>query len=123
MKTKEAFEKIMESSLFRLNGPNIDVCRSISDLCESINSEEETDWSLCDCLDCSLDSLLVGFYWSLTEWHGGQWSEEYAALCSIGSIFSPGMSCGPEEDSSEETAYKILNEYFESKHSLKGGEG
>jgi len=107
----------MQSSLFRIDGPEIDLMDSIINLCECINNDPmETDWSIGECTDCTLDSLLIGFYWALTEWHGGQYSAEYSAMCAIGSIFSPGMSCGPEEDSCEQVAYEALCEYFESRN-------
>jgi len=107
------FERIIKSALFRLDGPQIDLCKALIELCDAINREEETDWSLGESDVCSLDLLLIGAYWSLTEWHGGQFSPEYAALCSIGSIFSPGMSCPPiSDDEPEFYPYQACNEYF-----------
>ncbi len=116
MTTNTQFLLIMQSSLFRIDGPEIDLMDSIINLCECINNDPmETDWSIGECTDCTLDSLLIGFYWALTEWHGGQYSDDYAAICAIGSIFSPGMSSGPEEDSGEQVAYEALCEYFDSR--------
>jgi hypothetical protein len=112
--TEKAFDSIMESELFRLNGPAIDLCGSIIDLCNAIQAEKETNWSLGEFGECSLDSFLVGAYWALTEWHGGQASDSYAALCAIGSIFSPGMSGPPTEEDSEWTAYEAVNDWFNS---------
>jgi len=105
----------MQSSLFRLNGPKIDIMDSIINLCECINNDPmETDFNIGECTDCTLGSLLIGFYWALSEWHGGQYSEEYAAMCAIGTIFSPGMTSGPEEDGDGKVAYDMLCEYFEN---------
>jgi hypothetical protein len=55
---------------------------------------------------CDLPELIIGAYWHYAEWHGGQASQGYAALCALGQIFSPGMSC-PEDDN---IAYCALNE-------------
>ena len=117
MKTKQLFNSILQSSLFRLNGPEIDLCAVIIALCDAIKAEDETNWSLGECGECTLDSFLIGAYWSLTEWHGGQWSDEYAALCAIGSIFSPGMTSPPESDEEPERwPYVAVNNYFARKN-------
>lgn len=107
------FERIIKSALFRLDAPQIDLCESLIELCDAIKREGETNWSLGESDACTLDALLIGAYWSLAEWHGGQWSPEYAALCAIGSIFSPGISCPPtSEDEPEFYPYQACNEYF-----------
>ena len=54
-----------------------------------------------------LDNLIVGAYWHYTDWHGGQWSRGYAALCALGRVFSPNMST-LEEDSAEFMTYQAL---------------
>lgn len=115
MQTETAFDRIMSSSVFRTNGPDIDLCSALIELCDAINAEDETDWYLGEYADCCLCDLLPGAYWALTEWHAGQYSPEYRALCAIGSIFQPGMSQPPtEEDGSGEfIAYKQAGKYFE----------
>lgn len=115
MKTDTAslFRTILESSLFRLNGQRIDLCDLILDLCHAIQSEEETDWCMGEGGECTLDSFLIGAYWSLTEWYGGQASDEYAALCAIGSIFSPGCTSAPtSDDEPEYWPYVAVNNHF-----------
>lgn len=62
----------------------------------------------------ALDSLLIGAYWHYTEWHSGQWSKGYRALCAIGGVYSPGMESGTEPGTSENEAYELL-------HKLAGG--
>jgi hypothetical protein len=115
MKTTETiFNQIIESNLFYTNGLTIDLCDLLNRLVKSIQNEEETNWYLGECDICTLDSLIVGAYWALTEWHAGQWSEEYATLCKLGEIFKPNMST-LEEDSSEKIAYDAICEYFEEK--------
>lgn len=113
MTTETAFNAILTSSLFRLNGPDIDLCEAIQNLCAAINTEDKINWSLGECDDCTLDSFLIGAYWSLCEWHGGQSSPEYAALCAIGSIFSPGMTTPPDSyDEPEYWPYVAVNNHF-----------
>ncbi len=115
--TEEKFHLIMRSSLFRLDGAEIDLCETLSELCEAINDEPETNWSMGEGLEATLDSLLVGAYWSLAEWHGGQWSPEYATLCQIGRIFNPDRTSAPEsdQDGPKWEAYDACNRYFEAK--------
>lgn len=62
----------------------------------------------------ALDSLLIGAYWHYEQWHGGQSSKGYRALCAIGRIYSPGMESGPEQGTGERIA-------FEQLHKLAGG--
>jgi hypothetical protein len=118
MTTKDAFNAIIDSELFRLRGPKINLPDALIDLARAINAEDETDWSLGECLECSLDSLIIGAYWSTQEWHGGQSSPEYAAFCALSSIFSPGMSGPPEssEDGPEWESYEACNRWFEERH-------
>jgi len=110
------FNAIMQSELFRRNGQKIDLCEALQTLCRAIKDEDETNWSLGEFGECTLDSLLIGAYWALSEWHAGQSSPEYAALCSIGGIFSPGMSSPPTSDEeSEYWPYVVVNNYFADK--------
>lgn len=78
-------------------------------LANTLNSTEtdETVWYLGE-FDVSLDALIVGGYWHLVEWHAGQWSDQYRAMCALGRIFKPGMTDGPEPDSSEMDVYRDL---------------
>lgn len=57
---------------------------------------------------CCLSDFIIGAYWHFTEWHEGQDSSSYAALCALGDIFSPGMSDGPEAETSEQCTYENL---------------
>ncbi len=72
------------------------------------DTETDTDvWYLGE-FCCPLDSILVGAYWHLTEWHGGQWSDTYRAMCAVGDVYSPGMESGPEPESCENDVYEQL---------------
>ena len=62
-----------------------------------------------------IDALIVGAYWHFTEWHGGQQSKSYAALCALGQVFSPGMSTIEDEEGGGLDVYTTLNELAEEK--------
>jgi hypothetical protein len=83
-------------------------------LVKLIELQDETDWSYGGESYASLDSLIVGAYWYFSENYAGQASEEYETLCTLGRIFSPGMTSGPEEESSELDVYNALVELFEN---------
>lgn len=57
--------------------------------------------------DGEIPELITGAFWHYTEWHGGQSSPEYAALCALGSVFNPGMTT-PEDD----------NEYYQALNTM-----
>lgn len=118
LETRNAWSRISSSSLFRTDGPDIDLCESIEALVSAIEDEpEESDWLyLGEFGDCTASDFIVGAYWALAEWHGGQWSPEYRALSILGRLFSPGMTDGPEEGTGEQIAYEQVDAYFKSKH-------
>jgi hypothetical protein len=110
-----AYHAIMRSEVFRLNGPHIDLPRALYLLGLAVHRPAELPefiFDMGDCLNCTLGDLIAGAYWSLTEWHAGQASRSYAALCALGQVFKPGMTDGPEPDSGEATAYEMVNEWF-----------
>ena len=78
----------------------------------------EDVWSIGEHNEADLMGLIVGAYWHYTEWHGGQWSQGYKALSSLGGIYWPNMEKGPEDGSSEHCAYELLNDmagsYYEN---------
>lgn len=80
----------------------------LADLLAESPTDENT-WYIGEFNLCPLGELIVGAYWHLTEWHGGQSSQTYAALCSLGQIFNPGMSSVEEENE----AYIALGEIAE----------
>jgi hypothetical protein len=112
--TEQAFNHIMSSNLFRLDGHKLEFCDSIITLCDCIKAEEDTNWSLGECGECTLDSLIVASYWALIECHGGQSSESYKALCVVGSIFKPGSTNRPTEEDSERHAFNMICNHFEA---------
>ena len=73
-----------------------------------LEEREESDvWWIGEDDEFSLAELIIGAYWHYTEWHGGQHSLEYRALSTLGQIFNPGMTTGPEEGG-ELYAYESL---------------
>ena len=118
----EAYEKIMASSVFRLNGEDIDLIDALQKLGDALQAEsEEIDWATGEFTEASLDNLVIGAYWSLTEWHAGQESASYAAMCSLGVVFKPGMTNPPKEEESEFTAYELCGKWFEKNAAIKKG--
>ena len=71
---------------------------------------DNDDWIYIGEFTCAMDSMLIAAYWHLSHWHSGQWSDEYRALCSIGRVFSPGMSSEPVRGDSEYYTYQCLDE-------------
>lgn len=101
----------IETSLFRTDG-KLDyagVLRALETLVATIQATEtdESVWYIGECGSCTLDALLVGAYWFMTDYHGGMNSPEYHCQCVIGEIFNPGMS-SLEDESSEKDVYDML---------------
>lgn len=110
---KTDHDKILKSSLYRLNGPEIDLSDVFTNLAHNVHEylgHNEDLWNIGECEECALDDLLTGAYWAFSECHGGQNSPEYAAMCAIGRVYSPGCSNGPEEESSAHDAYQMIVE-------------
>lgn len=111
---------IAGSSVFRTDGPAIDLPAALITLANAVHELPDTDdtesmWgTIGEHTECPLGDLIVGAYWALTKWHGGQSSDTYAAMCALGQVFKPGMSGGSEPDSGEESIYEMVCEYFES---------
>lgn len=80
--------------------------RELANAVHDYQGDSDDLWYIGEYGACSLADFLVGAYWHYTEWHAGQASQSYVALCAIGQVFSPGMS-GPED---ENPAYQALNE-------------
>lgn len=99
----------MNTNSLGANYEYIDQITELSNVIADYEGETETIWHLGEFGEYTLDALLVGAYWHFTEWHAGQWSSSYAALCAIGRVFNPGMTDGPEPDSSEYYVYTELD--------------
>lgn len=111
-----AYSAVMRSEVFRTDGPPIDLPRALTLLGEAVSSRTtpERIWSdLGEFTEAPLGDLIAGAYWALTEWHGGQFSSSYAALCSLGQVFSPGFADGPEPETSEFAAYELVSAWFD----------
>ena len=110
--TSRVFHRIMNSAVFRVDGPKIDVLSALTVLCECIQGDDEPAWDAGEGLECTLGDLIVGAYWALAECHAGQASPEYAALCLLGEIYTPYREAGPEENTGEQIAYDLFCEHF-----------
>ena len=86
----------------------IEALRILGDTLDRYHGDNE-DWIYIGEFTIPIDDLIVGSYWHLTEYHAGQYSDTYKALCSLGSVFSPGMESGPDPDTCEYMIYEDLN--------------
>jgi hypothetical protein len=124
-KIKALFYEI-DSALFTINGTLSypEVTEKLTDMANLIHESDDMSddgyelWSLGESSNCALDSLIVGAYWHYSDWHGGQWSDAYAALCALGNVFSPGMS-SPADDEFENPAQSALNDMAELHYNKK----
>ena len=90
--------------------------RHLAKACEAYEGDT-LDWCCVgECDHASVDNVLVGAYWALSHWHGGQDSETYATLCTIGDVLHPGMTDGPEPESAEADVYEALDSIFTQVH-------
>ena len=113
MRKIEKLHSTLYRSIFTTTG-NLSherVTEGFIQLCAAIVDADDTEekWAIGEG-SIDLASLVIGAYWHYTEWHAGQNSVSYAALCALGSIFTPGMSRGPEPDSAEEDTYNQMAE-------------
>jgi hypothetical protein len=109
---------LIRKSLFEINPPlkYNRIVKAFQTLAEMVgNSDCDNDelWYIGEGFEASLPDMIIGAYWFFTDYHSGQWSDEYSALSLLGNVFSPGMANGPEEDSGEESVYNALEEIFE----------
>ena len=108
---------ILERNVTQINPPlgYNRVIRALELLGIAVNEYpgETEDWLYIN--DCSYGSeaFIVGGYWHLTEWHSGQWSDSYRAMSALGTVFSPGMTDGPEPESCEQDIYEMLEQLAE----------
>ena len=108
---------VLERNVTQIN-PTLDysrVVRALELLGQAVHNysgDNDDMWYLNDC-SYGVEAFIVGGYWHLTEWHGGQWSDSYRAMCSLGTVFNPGMTSGPEPESCEEDIYNLLDQLAE----------
>ena len=116
MKNLEEKYKVISDSIFNTDAPldYSELHQEIIGLLDLINDvyddSTETLWCIGEFEACSLFDFIVGAYWHYTEWHGGQSSETYAALCALGSIYSPGMTTIESEEGAARECYELMNE-------------
>jgi hypothetical protein len=90
----------------------IDKIVELSNMCLHYQGDND-DWLYIGQDDCvSVSDLIPAAYWHLTEWHNGK--DLYDALCQLGKMFNPGMSAGPEDETSEKDAYEELGRMAEN---------
>ena len=80
----------------------------LANMVHSYEGEGEEMWYLGEHNTAPLVDLLVGGYWHFTDWHAGQDSLSYEALCAIGSVYSPNMSSLDDDNYAEKGTYDEL---------------
>lgn len=114
--TIKAYRRIVDSKVFRIDGPDIDLPAAFIELADAIDAaDDDGAWVYLGEGETNAADLIVAAYWALAHWHSGQWSDEYEALCSLGRIFEPGRTSEPNEDDSSWTAYQAIEEYFRAR--------
>ncbi|KAE8546182.1 hypothetical protein [Marinobacter nauticus] len=111
----ERLYNVAYRSIFTVNGRLsydrvTDCLIKLADMLVETETDEFTFQEIGEHSEADLGALIIGAFWHYTEYHKGQDSKGYAALSSLGRIFSPGMEQGPEPDSSEYDAYRMLAE-------------
>lgn len=122
---------LIYAELFTIEPPaGEDLIQNITALANAVHDYDgdSEDWLYVgEFTESPLLDLIPGLYWSLTEWHGGQTSATYAAMCALGQVFFPGMSSAPnapDEETGEGAdpewyAYEALNQWIESRQAYK----
>ncbi len=108
----ERLHNLICRSIFTIDPPLgysriVDALTALGSAVHSLPDDADV-WLMGETGDATLADLIVGAYWHLAEWHSGQWSPGYAALCSLGQVYSPGMESGPAPDSGEAYVYESL---------------
>lgn len=103
---------LINKSLFRSDSEldyddTIEAITELANMIDDYDGETEKIWYIGDGSECDMVSLLVGAYWYASDWHGGQYSDEYAMLSAIGSVYRPGMAC-LEDEGAERDVYNAL---------------
>jgi hypothetical protein len=109
----KALHRAIEKTLFNRNPP-LTYAKTVKalDLMARLIADydgDNDDWIYIGEYTCDMSTMLIAAYWHLSQWHGGQWSDEYRALCMIGQIFKPGMTSEPSRGDSEYDCYKALD--------------
>jgi hypothetical protein len=112
IKNMKAYYQILQSSYFRTNGPDIDLAEVALQLVDQIKEADE-DWVyIGEDEYLSLTDLVICLYWVFTDCHAGQGSDSYAALCQLGTIFSPNMSTINSEDDYVQECHRLICEQY-----------
>jgi hypothetical protein len=72
------------------------------------SDDSESLWYIGESDYVTLDSMIVGAYWHYSEWYSGQWSDEYATMCALSKVFSPGCTSAPKRGEPEFDVYHTL---------------
>ncbi len=109
-----AIHKVLCRELFTVNGKLpysklSSLFRILANRIHQYNDDNESLWYIGESDYVTLDYMIVGAYWHYSAWYSGQWSDEYATLCALGEVFSPGCASAPKRGEPEFDVYKALD--------------
>ena len=116
MNTIQEKYKTISDSIFNTDAPLAydDLHHKIIELVDLIKEvdDEDTDllWSVGEYDACNISDFIVGAYWHYADWHEGQTSETYLALCALGSVYSPGLTTIESEEGAARECYELMGE-------------
>jgi len=103
--------KVCERALFQTD-TTLDYVRALqavallAEWVEEYDGEGEDLWHLDGLGLADIGSLFVGSYWYTVHWQSADQVDLMAMQFHVGSVFSPGMTDGPEPDSCEQDVYE-----------------
>jgi hypothetical protein len=112
LKTIERYHGLICRSLFR-NDSSLSYDRTLLAIKNLVMALENTEtdesvWYIGELSDATLGDLIVGSYWFLIDYHGGQSSLAYNVASILSGIDNPGCTNKPEPDSPEQMVYDAL---------------
>lgn len=116
--------RLAEKNLFLTTGslgyPRIlEVIAKLSEAVEEYTGEGEEIWFV-EGMASSPDDVMLGAFWHLLEWSGGQDSRSYDVFCIVGRVVLPGFADAPEPGSCEQDVYSALADMAEAHYQRMG---
>tara|TARA_R110000851_G_scaffold264328_1_gene416889 strand:+ start:843 stop:1520 length:678 start_codon:yes stop_codon:yes gene_type:complete len=83
----------------------------LSTLISALPDDNDSWYYIGEFNESDLMNTVIGAYWHYSQWHSGQNSISYAALCALVSIYTPNMECEPSNpDDSGYDAFEQLEQ-------------
>ena len=110
----KALHKAIEATLFTIHPvfayPRlIDAIDLLARLVHDFPGDTEELLYIGEYSSVSVDNLIIAAYWHFSQWHEGQNSPSYRALCNLGKVFQPGCTSEPSRGDSEFECFQALD--------------